>query len=164
MQIALGQEPTGGGAPLLSVDGISPEAPDALIPGGSYQRSERTAMYLMLGGPSYRGQRAAEDSWTPSSLLALTQTAQGACAKAVAASAPALFAHATLSSRLPEDEADIRANIAYLHRRFLRVAPEDIEVEETFSEIYVPAESAGTRAAWTQVCTALFRDPLFITF
>jgi hypothetical protein len=163
IQIALGQTPTGGTPPLLAVDGTTPLSPDsgARI---DYLDGGRRQMYLMLGGPSYLALRPPEETWTPSSLLTLLQIAQGACSSAVAVPRPELFVHATLASRLPADEADIRANIAYLYERFLEREPSDADVEEIFTRVYAPAEAVDARAAWVQVCTDLIRHPLFITF
>jgi hypothetical protein len=164
MQVALGQEPSGGHPPLLAVDGTRPEAADAPVTASSYGRGERVQMYLMLGGPSYLRLRPPEETWTPSSLITLSQIAQGACSAAVDASAPALFEHATPASRLAADEPAIRANIAYLYERFLEVEPDEAAVEEMLTRVYAPAEAIEPRSAWVQVCTHLVRHPLFITF
>jgi mono/diheme cytochrome c family protein len=163
MQVALDQEPTGGVPPLLQLDGVAPLAPDSprYV---DYQDGGRIQTYLMLGGASYLTQRPPEPDWSPSSLLALTQIAQGACSRAVDVNSAAIFEHTTATARLPAAEADVRANIAYLYRRFLHVPPTDAELEVIFDEVYAPAEATSPRSAWVQVCTTLMRDPLFITF
>lgn len=116
----------------------------------------------MLGGESYLRQRMPEEAWSPSSLLAYTQLAQAACATAIDARREVLFAHVTPTAALPDAEPMVRANIEYLYRRFLHEEPTADDVEALFSRVYAPATSP--RDGWVQVCTALARDPLFITF
>ena len=163
IQVALGQEPTGGVPPLLDAGGATPLAPDSPR-GVDYNDGKRRQTYLMLGGASYLGQRPPEVTFSPSSLLALTQVAQGACSEAVAGRNEVLFAHATLADELPAGEAAVRENIAYLYRRFLHERPTDEDVNALFDRVFAPAAATSTADAWTQVCTALVRDPLFITF
>ncbi len=162
VQVALGQEPTGGIPPLLAgpIRPLSPDSPITI----DYNDGNRRQVYQMLGGASYLRQRMPEPGWSPSSLLALTQAAQGACRHAVDNDAPLLFQEATLADTSDEAPEAIQANIAALYDHFLQdeAAPEDLR--SLYEDIFLPAEAAGTAAAWTQVCTALVRDPLFITF
>lgn len=161
LEVALGQEPNAGEPPLLRVNGPTPLAPDS-PEGLGYGDVDRKQTYLMLGGPAYLQQRMPEPTWSPSSLLTLTQIAQGACAAAVDARAEAIFVHATPSDALPDAEAAIRENVAYLHERFLHEEPSDEAVDALMTRVFAPA--ARPRDGWVQVCTALARDPLFITF
>lgn len=163
IQVALGQEPTGGVPPLLRVNGPQPLSPDSprYV---DYNDEQRLQTYLMLGGGSHLQQRTPEAAWSPSSLMTLTQVAQAACAAAAESDNPHLFHDVGASDRLPEAATAVRANIAYLYERFLHVPPADAEVDAFFTNVYAPAEATGTRVAWTQVCAALIRDPLFITF
>lgn len=163
LEVALGQDPNGGVPPLLNTEGLAPLAPDSPT-GIDYQDSGRRQTYLMLGGPSYLGQRPPDTNWGPSGLLAVTQLAQGACVRAVERTEPTFFVHVTSTARLPEAEADVRENLAYLYSRFLHTPAEADEIDALYREVYVPAESVSPRVAWVQVCTALARDPLFITF
>ncbi|MDQ3034177.1 MAG: hypothetical protein M3Y87_17345 [Myxococcota bacterium] len=163
LEIALGQEPHAGVPPLLRVDGIAPLAPDSPTR-IDYQDAARRQAYLMLGGPSYLEQRMPEPTWSPSSLITWTQLVQGACVSAVDARSEALFARATPTASLPDDEADIRANVAYLRERFLHETASETDVDALFTRVFVPASASSTRDGWVQVCTALARDPLFITF
>ncbi|WP_053236846.1 hypothetical protein [Sandaracinus amylolyticus] len=163
IEVALGQAPSAGVPPLLRVDGMAPLSPDS--PSGiDYNDGQRRQVYLMLGGPSYLQQRPPEGAWSPSSLLTLTQLAQGACSLAVERSEPLFFVHATRDARLPEAEPDVRRNLEHLYRRFLHTPPDAAEIDALFTQVYAPAEATSPRAAWTDVCTALIRDPLFVTF
>lgn len=161
IEIALGQEPNAGVPPLLRADGVAPLSPDSPT-GINYSDSARRQVYLMLGGPAYLQQRMPEPTWSPSSLLALTQIAQGACTSAVDARQEVLFVHAPATASLPDDEAAIRANLAYLYERFLHVTPDDADVDALFREVFEPAPTP--RDGWVQTCAALIRDPLFVTF
>ena len=163
IQVALGQEPTGGVPPLLDAGGASPLAPDSPR-GVDYTDGTRRQTYLMLGGPAYLQQRPPEPTFSPSSLLALTQIAQGACSNAVADRNPNLFVHATLDDGLPDGETAVRENIAHLYRRFLHERPTEEDVDALLDRVFAPAASTSVADGWTQVCTALVRDPLFITF
>lgn len=163
LEVALGQEPHAGVPPLLLVDGVAPLAPDSPR-GVNSQDGARRQAYLMLGGPSYLAQRMPEPTWSPSSLITWTQLVQGACRSAVGAGSEALFARATPTASLPDDEADIRANLAYLYERFLHEPASEAEVDALFTRVFVPASATGARDGWLQVCSALARDPLFITF
>ncbi|MCB9620783.1 MAG: hypothetical protein H6724_15195 [Sandaracinus sp.] len=162
IEVALGRDdPSAGVPPLLAVDGLPPLAPDSPT-SVDYRDAERRQLYLMLGGPTYLQQRMPEPGFSPSSLLAVTQLAQGACASAVDANREVLFVHASRTATLPDAEAEIRANVAYLHERFLHVAPTEAEVDAWMNDVFV---SAGTpRDGWVQLCTGLIRDPLFVTF
>lgn len=163
IEVALGQEPNGGVPPLLEVDGVPPLSPDS--PRGiDYRDRQRRQTYLMLGGPSYLAQRVPEETWSPSSLLTLTQIAQGACRLAVDREEPLFFAHVARTATLPEAEADVRRNLAHLYHRFLHERPSDEEVDALFTQVFAPAAATSTRVAWVEVCTSLVRDPLFITF
>ncbi len=163
IEVALGQEPHGGVPPLIAVNGPQPLSPDspAVV---DYNDANRRQAYLMLGGPGYLAQRRAEPAWSPSSLITLTQIAQGACSLAVANNNPHIFHDVMPSERLPAAEAHARANIAYLYRRFLGEAAPPAAVDALFTRVYAPAEATSPQVAWTQVCTALVRDPMFITF
>lgn len=163
LAIALGQPANSGIPPLLQLDGPQPLSPDSPA-GVDYQDALRRDTYLMLGGPSYLAQRRAEKTWSPGSLLTFTQLAQGMCSRAAAMNNAQLFKHATASDRLPMAEANVRRNIAYLYERFLHEPASMPAIDALFTRIYQPAESTSTRVAWTQVCTALARDPLFVTF
>lgn len=163
LAIALGQPANSGTPPLLQLDGPQPLSPDS--PSGvDYQDALRRDTYLMLGGPSYLAQRRAEKTWSPGSLLTFTQLAQGMCSRAAAMNNAQLFKYVTAADRLPMAEANVRRNIAYLYERFLHEAAPMTAVDALFVRVYQPAESTGTRVAWTQVCAALARDPLFVTF
>ena len=163
LEVALGQAPNGGVPPLIQADGVTPLAPDSPV-GVDYNDGSRREAYLMLGGESYLRQRMPEPTWSPSSLVTLTQLAQAACATAVDARREVLFVHVAPTARLPDAEADVRANIEHLYRRFLQDEPSAEDIEALFSEVYAPAEATSPRDGWVQVCTALARDPLFITF
>lgn len=163
LAIALGQPANGGVPPLLALDGPQPLSPDSPA-GVDYQDALRRDTYLMLGGPSYLAQRRPEPTWSPGSLLTLTQLAQGICSRAAAMNNAQLFKFAMASERLPMAEANVRRNIAYLYERFLHEPAPMAAVDALFTRVYQPAESTSTRVAWTQVCVALARDPLFITF
>jgi hypothetical protein len=161
--VALGQAPTSGVPPLLRVNGPQPLSPDSPM-GVDYTDTGRRDAYLMLGGPNYLSLRRSEATFSPNSLLALAQVAQGACSLAVSENSPVLFRHVTLTDRLPGAAANVRRNLTYLYERFLQTSAPPEAIEALYTQVYVPAEATGTRVAWTQVCTALIRDPLFITF
>lgn len=163
LAIALGQPANSGVPPLLQLDGPQPLSPDS-PQGVDYNDALRRDVYLMLGGASYLAQRRPERSWSPGSLLAFAQVAQGICARAAAMNSAQLFKHVSAGDRLPMAEANARRNIAYLYERFLHEPAPQSAIDALFTRIYQPAERTSTRVGWTQVCVALARDPLFVTF
>ncbi len=164
IQLALGAEPTGAHHPLLDVDGTPPLSPDSPTLDHDYRNPERAQVYAMLGGASYLAQTRPEERWSPSSVTAITQLAQGACSRAVARNNPQLFVEASPSDTLPDGEAAIRANLARLYTRFLHEDPTDADIDALLNDVYAPGEAVSPRTGWTHVCTALIRDPLFLMF
>ncbi len=160
IQIALGQAPTGGRKKDgLAMLGSTPLSPAIFTPITSLQRD----LYLGLGGSDYLERGRGDKVWTTTGVGILNQVAQGACALAVSRNNATLFKYASLTDKLPDQENEIKMNIAYLYQRFLYESATEDDIDALFEEIYRPAELISTKIAWTQICTALIRDPLFIT-
>lgn len=124
-------------------------------------------LFIALGGPHRLEGKWRNDSVTPGFLQALTHTSQAWCRTAVTkAGNTAVLSRATLadSSTTPAGAAAIKANIAELYLKMLGEVPPQAEIDDLFTSVFVRYESKGAATAWTAVCAALIRDPLWILY
>ena len=77
-----------------------------------------------------------------------------------------VLVRATLAdaSTTPQGAAAIKANIAELYLKMLGEVATPAEVDDLFTSVFVKYESKGAATAWTAVCAALIRDPLWILY
>ncbi len=124
-------------------------------------------LFISLGGPHRLEGKWRNDAVTPGFLQALTHTSQAWCRAAVTkAGNRAVLSRATLAdaSTTPQGAAAIKANIAELYLKMLGEVPPQAEVDDLFTSVFVRYESKGAATAWTAVCAALIRDPLWILY
>jgi hypothetical protein len=90
--------------------------------------------------------------------------AQAWCRQAIELDSELLFRHATRDSDSAVDREAIRANIEYLHLHMLGVVASEADVEAMYEGVYREYEAAADApTAWTAVCAALVRDPLWLS-
>lgn len=125
------------------------------------------ALYSALGGAYWLEGKLSSDAVTPNMLQALVPISQAWCREAFAKTGnTAVLSKATLTdtSATPQGIANIKANIAYLHLRMLGQPAGTADVDDLYATVFVPYESKGIATAWTAVCAALIRDPLWILY
>jgi hypothetical protein len=129
---------------------------------GHNSRGDAEARWRALGGPDLlRGDIRSAD-WNPLFTQTIGPMAQAWCRYAIDQDSPLLLRHATRDSDSAVDEAAIRSNIEYLHLHMLGVVASEADVEAMYEGVYREYEAtADARTAWTAVCAALVRDPLW---
>jgi hypothetical protein len=120
--------------------------------------------YGILGGPDWLGARPRNNSISSTFAHLYVGMSQTWCRKAVQKPGNGtFFRHSSPSDTLPGARDAIRKNIAALHLTMLgeKATDEDLnDLEALFNDYQ--ADSSVT--AWTAVCSALVRDPLWLTY
>jgi len=129
---------------------------------GDNSSADAEARWRALGGPDLlRGDIRSAD-WNPLFIQTIGPMAQAWCRRAIDLDMSPLFRHATPDSDSSVDAEAIRSNIEYLHLHMLGVVASEADVEAMYEGVYREYEaSADARTAWTAVCAALVRDPLW---
>ena len=146
-------------------DGYAVRSPD-LLPPNAGEAIALTALYSALGGPSYLDATNRSEAITPSFALVLTHLSQAWCRTAVQKPAnSAIFTQASLAdvSTTTTGRQRIKDNIADMYFKMLGEVPVQAEVDDLFA-VFVAYESKGAQTAWTGVCAALIRDPLWLFY
>jgi hypothetical protein len=149
----------------LAGDSYALRSPDA-VPYAD-PNGQGGTLYVALGGPFYLQGKWRNDAVTPGFVQALTHLSQAWCRTAVNKSGnTAVLSLATLgdSSATPQGTANIRANIAQLYLKMLGQPATSAEVDDLFTNVFKPYEGESSATAWTAVCAALIRDPLWILY
>lgn len=132
----------------------------------SADNSERAAnaRWMALGGPDYLRGQQRQISWSPLFVQTVGPMAQAWCRRSIQLDRDALLRHVGSDSDSTTDSTAIRANIRYLYLRLLGIEATDAEVAETYDTVYLHYEAtADAPTAWTAVCAALVRDPLWLS-
>ncbi len=115
------------------------------------------------GGHILAGERTSTEISEPM-LLTLVPLSQAWCARSVE-TRDVLFRHATRDSASATERPAIRDNIRYLYLHMLGEVASDADVDAMLETVFLPTEAdAGPRAAWTAVCAAFVRDPLWLSY
>lgn len=125
------------------------------------------SLYASLGGAYWLEGKLSSDQVTPNMLQALVPISQAWCREAINKPGnTAVLSKATLgdTSASAAGIANIKANIGYLYLRMLGERASTAEVDDLYGSVFVPYEARGTATAWTAVCAALIRDPLWILY
>jgi hypothetical protein len=149
----------------LSGDAYAVRSPDAVPYAGVTEQGG--TLFTAMGGPHRLEGRLRNDTPTPGFVQALTHVSQAWCRTAVTKSGnTAVLMRATLAdaSTTPAGAAAIRANIAALYLKMLGEVAPAAEIDDLFQNVFVPYEGQGAATAWTAVCAALVRDPLWMTW
>jgi hypothetical protein len=75
-----------------------------------------------------------------------------------------LLKFASLADKSATKSDAIRKNIGYLQTRMLGIFASEAETNALYTQVYLTLEPAGGSAAWTGVCAALIRHPLWLSF
>lgn len=131
-----------------------------LTPGDNSDR-DAEARWSALGGPNLLTGNQRQSAWSPLFLQTVGPMGQAWCRRSIQLGRDALFRDASVDTT---DVGAIKANIAYLHLRMLGVVASAAEVDAMYDGVYRHyADTEDTAVAWTAVCSALVRDPLWLT-
>lgn len=121
--------------------------------------------FSALGGPTALEYRKRDATLSPSAMQTLVQVSQAWCKKAIEKTGnTAVLGDVTLADRSATQSAKIKANIGRLYLRMLGEPPTATDVDEIYTDVFLPYETTSTKAAWTAVCASFVRHPLWLTF
>lgn len=149
----------------LSGDAYAIRSPDA-VPYADVSEQGGT-LFTAMGGPHRLEGKWRNDTVTPGFAQALIHASQAWCRTAVTKTGNrAVLSKATLAdaSTTALGAAAIRANIAELYLKMLGEVPPQAEIDDLFANVFVKYEGKGAATAWTAVCAALIRDPLWMLY
>jgi hypothetical protein len=124
-------------------------------------------LFMAMGGPWRLEGKLRNDTVSQGFAQALTHVSQAWCRTAFSRPGnTAVLSKATLldASATAGGTANIRANISDLYLRMLGEDPPPTEIDDLFDNVFKPYESKGALVAWTAVCSALVRDPLWMLY
>lgn len=117
--------------------------------------------FQMLGGPSWRDRVVRTNTFDPPPIQMWVLASQAYCQAAESAQNSVLFKYATRADTAPDA---IKKNLAYLGERLLSVKLSPAEVDDYFALFQTLASTQNRDVAWTGVCAAFLRDPLYLTY
>jgi len=125
---------------------------------------QQNSNFHLLGGPQWMTW-LKRSSQVDSALVQLwVNLSQRACRAAVgAAMNNVIFTAATSSDGSADQPQKIRDNISNLSWRLLAIRPTPSELDDYF-QLFVAYESTSRSTAWTAVCSAMLRDPLWLSW
>lgn len=150
---------------LRASDGYAVRSPDLTPFVDPFEQGG--TLFAALGGPHHLEGKWRNDGITPSSLQALTHVSQAWCRAAVEKPGNRRvlrLASLTDRSATPAGAAAIRANIAALWLAMTGEPATAADVDDLFASVFQAYEPRGTATAWTAVCAAIVRDPLWMTW
>ncbi len=125
---------------------------------------ELAALYSALGGADPLAGTPSNLAITSSYALTITHLSQAWCRAAVTKPNNAtFFMRASPTETSATGATNIKANLRDLSFKMLGEPPTQAEVDDLFS-VFQAYESKGLPTAWTAVCAALVRDPLWLLY
>lgn len=147
------------GLPARTPDALAYRDDDAFVSAQVYPR------WLALGGPAWQLGKPPDTSVSATFLETLTQMSQARCRKAVTKRGNAAFFRFVSATESSEKAKDgIRKNIGYLHLRLLGEPATEADIDDLYESVFVPYEKTDLETAWTAVCAALVRHPLWAAY
>jgi hypothetical protein len=121
--------------------------------------------YEALGGAVTLAFRKRDRQLTPGGVQVLVQMSQAWCRRAIDKPGNrAVLGDLPGSATSATHATAIRDNIRRLYVRMLGKAPSSVELDEIYTQLYLPLEPKGTAPAWTAVCSSLVRHPLWVSY
>lgn len=122
--------------------------------------------WLALGGEDPLQQVESTREMAPVFLHTMTQVSQAWCRRSLAkhGNESPLLQHVTLSSTSATSAIEIQRNLRTLYLLMLGHVASDDEVSRLYQQVFLTYEPEGAEAAWTAVCAALIRHPLWMTY
>ncbi len=146
-------------------DSYAVRSPDAIPYADPFDQGG--TLFMAMGGPWRLEGKLRNDTPSQGFVQALTHVSQAWCRTAFSKPGnAAVLSKATLadSSATAAGTANIRGNIADLYLRMLGEDAPPAEVDDLFENVFKPYESKGAVVAWTGICAALVRDPLWMLY
>lgn len=120
--------------------------------------------FHLLGGPQWMTGLKRSNQVDSALIQMWVNLSQRACRAAVgAATDNVIFTAATSGDSSASQPQKIRDNINNLSWRLLAIRPTTAELDEYF-QLFVAYEPASRTTAWTAVCAAMLRDPLWLSW
>jgi hypothetical protein len=134
-------------------------------PGRSDTRGSSRGRWIAMGGEDRLGAAEGSTEITPALIQHIYATSQAWCRYAVSKDEnPALFRHGSKAVG-SEDEATVRANIRHMFLQILGLEATEEDIDTIYREVFVPYEARDdARLGWIAVCSAMVRDPLWLTY
>jgi hypothetical protein len=127
--------------------------------------SRTTERFDALGGGNPLIYRKRDATLGPSAAQTLVQMSQAWCSRALNKTGnTAVLRYATLADTSATNSDAVQKNLRNLYLRMLGQPPTDAEAKELYEQVYLPLEAQNTKLAWTGVCAALVRHPLWLTY
>ena len=148
-----------------ATDSYAVRSPDAMPFADAY--AQGGTLFMAMGGPFRLEGKLRSDAPSQGFVQALTHVSQAWCRTAFKKPGnTAVLSSATLadSSATAGGTARIRANIADLYLRMLGTEAPAAEIDDLYSTVFLKYEASGAQTAWTAVCAALIRDPLWMLY
>jgi hypothetical protein len=142
------------------LDAYALRSPDAV----EKSPDSATGYFGSLGGPDWLNQKPRNQAISANFSQAYIAVSQSWCRKgAQKSSNPAFYVAATPSDTLANNRGAIEKNIEALYLAWLG-EPASAAERDDLVALYADFESAGAVTAWAAVCSAMVRDPLWLTY
>jgi hypothetical protein len=151
--------------PLVDPDrgGLPAERPNAGPPIGDYNGAFAVERWHALGGGQTTDSRQADKNAGGQMMMTINQMAQGWCRLSVGKPGSPLFKYATKTDTSKTAAANVQKNLGYLYAIMLGLPEKPAETAQLYA-LFQTYEPKGSETAWTAVCSALVRHPLWITY
>lgn len=124
-----------------------------------------TERYETLGGAVVLQGRRKDASLGPSAVQTVVQVSQAWCKLALEKTGnTAVLRSVTLADKSATKSVEIKQNISQLWLRMLGDPASSADVDELYTQVYLPLETTSTKVAWTGVCAALVRNPKWLSY
>lgn len=125
---------------------------------------QQNSNFHLLGGPQWMTGLKRSNQVDSALVQLWVNLSQRACRAAVgAAMNNVIFTAASSSDGSADQPQKIRDNISNLSWRLLAIRPTPSELDEYF-QLFVAYEPTSRSTAWTAVCSAMLRDPLWLSW
>jgi hypothetical protein len=151
--------------PLVDPDrgGMPAYRPNGGPPNGDYNGAFGVERWHALGGGQTTDSRKADQNAGGQMMMTVNQMAQGWCRLSVTKSGSPLFKYAAKADSSKTGAANVQKNIGYLYANMLGLPEKPTETAQLYA-LFQTYESKGSETAWTAVCAALVRHPLWISY
>lgn len=129
--------------------------------GGSYSYAREH--WLGVGGSNNLNRVAASVEPSAAFMQNVTQISQRWCSLSVAKSGSPLFKFAKPTDTMTSNPAAVQQNLGFLYYRMLGLPATDAETAK-LAALFRAYEPSGAATAWTSVCAALIRHPLWLSY
>ncbi|MFO0724519.1 MAG: hypothetical protein U1E65_12090 [Myxococcota bacterium] len=149
-------------AASLSANSYGAQSPDEVPQRDPYH--DQNHNFELLGGPTWTTGIKRSNAVDSRLIQMWVNLSQRACRLAVNATPNnPILTEASLSDTSAAAPQRIRDNIAAMSWHLLAIHPSSADLDQYF-DLFVAYEPRGREVAWTAVCAAMLRDPLWISW